>query len=118
VFVSQNNAGLRNPQQLSFDEHYLYVSSYDNNRILRYDSSDGNFVDEFIPSRDHRLQDPVGNVLDKIFGNIRNLLKKWMSFANWLIVWIIPFLGSIMIPAIHIWPGKIPLNSSSACHIG
>ena len=64
VFVSQNSGGLRNPQGLSFDENYLYVSSYDNNRVLRYDATTGNFIDEFIQSRDHNLLGPVGNIFD------------------------------------------------------
>ncbi|MDH3779992.1 MAG: glycosyltransferase [Nitrosopumilus sp.] len=65
VFVTQNKAGINNPQSLSFDENYLYVNSYDNNRVLRYDSTDGKFIDEFIESRDHKLLGPVGNVVDE-----------------------------------------------------
>ena len=50
---------------MSFHDDFLYVSSYDNNRILRYDSTTGAFVDEFIKSRDHELLRPTGNLIDQ-----------------------------------------------------
>ena len=41
------------------------MNSYDNNRILRYDSTNGKFIDEFIESRDHKLLGPIGHVMDE-----------------------------------------------------
>ena len=61
TFISKNT-GLNNPKGLAFDENYLYVNSYDNSRILRYDLN-GNFVDALI-HRDNGLLEPTGIALD------------------------------------------------------
>src|SRR5882724_3792930 len=42
---------------------YLLVSSYKTDNVLRYDAATGAFVDEFIPHRDGRLNQPWGVVL-------------------------------------------------------
>ena len=65
VFITKNKSGLDNPQGLSFDDSFIYVSSYDNNRILQYTTDDGTFESEFVPSRDRGLFGPVGTVVDE-----------------------------------------------------
>ena len=65
VFITKNKSGLDNPQGLSFDDSFIYVSSYDNNRILRYNHADGSFDSEFVPSRDRGLFGPVGTVVNE-----------------------------------------------------
>jgi DNA-binding beta-propeller fold protein YncE len=42
---------------------YLFVSSYKTDNVLRYDATTGAFVDEFIPHRDGRLNQPWGIVI-------------------------------------------------------
>ena len=68
VFITKNKSGLDNPQGLSFDDSFIYVSSYDNNRILQYAIGDGTFESEFVPSRDRGLFGPVGTVVDENTG--------------------------------------------------
>jgi hypothetical protein len=42
---------------------YLLVNSYKTDNVLRYDAATGAFVDEFIPHRDGRLNQPWGVVI-------------------------------------------------------
>ena len=60
VFITKNKSGLDNPQGLSFDDSFIYVSSYDNNRILRYNHADGSFDLNLFQAVNRGLFGPVG----------------------------------------------------------
>ena len=59
VFVASRSGGLSGPRGLTFGpDGNLYVSSVDNNRILRYDGTTGAFMDTFVPAGSGGLKGP------------------------------------------------------------
>jgi len=61
VFVSAGSGGLNGPSKLVCGpDHDLYVSSQDNDRILRYDGATGAFTSTFVAAGSGGLDIPIG----------------------------------------------------------
>jgi streptogramin lyase len=61
VFVPVGSGGLNGPSKaICGPDGNLYVSSQDNDRILRYDGTTGAFIDAFVPAGSGGLNIPVG----------------------------------------------------------